>query len=324
MVCVEALSVFRKIMENQSFVTEFVLLGFSQNPEVQKIVFVIFLFVYIATICVNLLIVASIISNRALVGSPMYFFLVFLSLLDSCIISATGPKMIIDCLYAKKTISFGGCMMQMFALHMFYGAELIVLTSMAYDRYVAICKPLHYTSIMNPSLCGILIGVAWAGGFLHSIIQILFTVQLPFCGPNIIDHFNCEFFPLLKLACTDTYGFGLMIAANSGFFCILIFLMLLVSYGVILFSLRNHSTEGKSKALSTCTTHIAVVVLYFIPCIFEFARPPVSFSFDKIVEIFYTFLTPLLNPLIYAFRNKEVKNAICKLCRRLMTVSVEK
>ncbi|XP_012791304.2 olfactory receptor 4C15-like [Sorex araneus] len=311
-------------MENQSFVTEFVFLGFSQNPDVQKIVFVIFLFVYIATICSNLLIMSAVISNPALVGSPMYFFLVFLSLLDACIISATGPKMIIDCLYEKKTISYGGCMIQIFALHMFCGAEVIVLTSMAYDRYVAICKPLHYTSIMNPRLCGSLIGVAWAGGFLHSSIQILFTVQLPFCGPNVIDHFVCELYPLLKLACTDTYGFGLMIVANSGFFCILIFFLLLVSYGVILFSLRNHSTEGKRKALSTCATHVAVVVLYFIPCIFEYARPPVSFSFDKIVEIFYTFLTPLLNPLIYAFRNKEVKNAICKLCSRLMIFSIEK
>ncbi|XP_054999692.1 olfactory receptor 4C15-like [Sorex araneus] len=324
MVCVAAVSVFPKIMENQSFVTEFVFLGFSQNPDVQKIVFVIFFFVYIATICSNLLIVAAVISNPVLVGSPMYFFLVFLSLLDACIISATCPKMIIDCLYEKKTISFGGCMMQIFTLHMFSGAEVIVLTSMAYDRYVAICKPLHYTSIMNPRLCGILIGVAWAGGFLHSIIQILFTVQLPFCGPNVIDHFICELYPLLKLACTDTYAFGLMIVANSGFFCILIFFMLLVSYGVILFSLRHYSTEGKRKALSTCGTHVAVVLLYFIPGIFEYARPPVSFSFDKIVEIFYTILTPLLNPLIYAFRNKEVKNAIFKLCRRLMIFSAEK
>ncbi|XP_054999688.1 olfactory receptor 4C15-like [Sorex araneus] len=311
-------------MKNQSFVTEFVLLGVSQNPDVQKIVFVIFLLFYIATICGNLLIVAAIISNPALMGSPMYFFLVFLSFLDACFISVIGPKMIIDCLYEKKTISYGGCMMQIFTGHLFAGAEMIVLTSMAYDRYVAICKPLHYTSIMNSRLCGILIGVAWAGGFLHSSIQILFILQLPFCGPNVIDHFVCELYPLLKLACTDTYAFGLMIVANSGFFCILIFFMLLVSYGVILFSLRNYSTEGKRKALSTCGTHVAVVVLFFLPCIFEYARPPVSFSFDKIVEMFYTILTPLLNPLIYAFRNTEVKNAISKLCSRLIFVSIEK
>ncbi|XP_004622127.2 olfactory receptor 4C15-like [Sorex araneus] len=311
-------------MQNQSFVTEFVLLGISQNPDVQKIVFVIVLFVYIATICGNLLIVGAITSNAALLGSPMYFFLVFLSLLDACHTSSIAPKMIIDCLYEKKTISYRGCMMQVFAGHIFSGAEVIVLTAMAYDRYVAICKPLHYSSIMNPRLCGILMGVAWTGGFLHSIIQLIFTIQLPFCGPNIIDHFMCDLYPLLKLACTDTYMFSLLVVANSGLICILIFSMLLVSYAVILFSLRNHSTEGQRKALSTCGCHVAVVVLFFIPCIFEYARPPVSFSFDKIVEMFYTILTPLLNPLIYAFRNKEVKNAITKFCSRLMTVSVEK
>ncbi|XP_054999698.1 olfactory receptor 4C15-like [Sorex araneus] len=300
-------------MKNQSFVTEFVFLGISQNSDVQKIAFVIFLFAYIATICGNLLIVAAIISNPALMGSPMYFFLVFLSFLDACFTSVIAPKMIIDCLYEKKTISYGGCMIQIFTQHLFSGAEVIVLTSMAYDRYVAICKPLHYTSIMNPRLCGILVAVAWAGGFLHSIIQLVFTLQLPFCGPNVIDHFTCDLYPLLELACTDTYAFGLMIVANSGFFCILIFFMLLVSYSVILFSLRNHSAEGQRKALSTCGSHIAVVVLFFVPSIFEYARPPVSFSFDKIVEIFSTILSPLLNPLIYAFRNKEVKNAIKKL-----------
>ncbi|XP_055991574.1 olfactory receptor 4C15-like [Sorex fumeus] len=311
-------------MQNQSFVTEFVLLGLSQNPDVQKIIFVIFLFVYIATVSGNLLIVMTILNSPALLGSPMYFFLAFLSFLDVCISSVIAPKMIVDLLYEKKTISFGGCMTQLFVGHFFAGTEVIVLTAMAYDRYVAICKPLHYSSIMNTRLCSILIGVAWTGGFLHSIIQLAFTSQLPFCGPNIIDHFMCDLYPLLKLACTDTYIFGLLVVANSGFICILIFAMLLVSYGVILFSLRRHSTEGQRKALSTCGSHIAVVVMLFVPCIFEYARPPFAFSFDKMVEIFYTMLTPLLNPLIYTFRNKEVKNAMTKLWKRLMIVSDKK
>ncbi|XP_049635772.1 olfactory receptor 4C15-like [Suncus etruscus] len=311
-------------MQNQSFVTEFVFLGLSENPHVQKIVFVIFLLIYIATVCGNLLIVVTILTSPALLDSPMYFFLAFLCFLEACVTSVSAPKMIIDCLYEKKTISFGGCMTQVFAAHFFSGAEVIVLTAMAYDRYVAICKPLHYSSIMNSRLCGILIAVAWTGGFLHSIIQILFTFRLPFCGPNIIDHFMCDLYPLLKLACTDSYVFGLLVVANSGFFCILIFSLLLVSYSVILFSLRNHSSEGQRKALSTCGSHVTVVVLFFIPCIFEYARPPTSFFFDKIVEMFYTVLTPFLNPLIYAFRNKEVKNAMRKLCNRLMFASVEK
>ncbi|XP_046279065.1 olfactory receptor 4C15-like [Marmota monax] len=305
-------------MQNQSFVTEFVFAGLSQNPTVQKIVFVVFLLVYIATIAGNMLIVVTILCSPALLGCPMYFFLAVLSLQDACFSSSITPKMIADSLYKQKTISYKGCMIQLFSEHLFGGAEMIILTAMAYDRYVAICKPLHYSAIMNWRLCGILVGVSWAGGFLHSIIQILFTLQLPFCGPNIIDHFMCELYPLLKLACTDTYIFDLLVITKSGLICIINFCLLLVSYGVILFSLRKHSAEGRRKALSTCGSHIAVMVLFFVPCIFIYARPSSSFPFDKEVEIGYTILTPLLNPLVYTLRNKEVKNAIKKVWKRLV------
>ncbi|XP_007519076.1 olfactory receptor 4C15-like [Erinaceus europaeus] len=308
-------------MQNRSHVTEFIFMGLSQNPHVQKLVFVVFLFIYFATMGGNLLIVVTVIRTSALLGSPMYFFLSFLSFLDACLSSVILPKLIVDSLYVKHAMSFEACITQLFFGHFFAGVEVIVLTAMAYDRYVAICKPLHYSSIMNWRLCGILIGVAWAGGFLHSIIQIFFILQLPFCGPNIIDHFICDLYPLLKLACTDTHAFGLFVVANSGFFCILIFSMLLVSYGVILFSLRNHSTEGQRKALSTCGSHVAVVVLFFVPCIFEYARPPSAISFDKILAIFYTGLTPLFNPLIYTVRNREIKNAMKKLWSRIMVTS---
>ncbi|MBZ3875056.1 Olfactory receptor 4C15 [Sciurus carolinensis] len=312
-------------MHNQSFITEFVLLGLSQNPTVQKIAFFVCVFVGLhLTIGGNMLIVVTIVCSPALLGSPMYFFLAFLSFLDACFSSAMAPKMIVDLLYKRKIISYKGCMIQLFAEHFFAGAEMIILTAMAYDHYVAICRPLHYFSIMNWRLCGILVWVAWTGGFLHSIIQILFTFQLPFCGSNIIDHFLWDLYSLLELACTDTHIFGLFVVSNSGLICFIIFTMLLVSYGVILLSLRTFNSEGRRKALSTCGSHIVVVVLFFVPCIFTYARPPSAFSFDKMVKIFYNMLTPLLNPLTYTFRNMEIKNAIRKVWKCLVVLSDKK
>uniref|UniRef100_A0A8D1E295 Olfactory receptor n=1 Tax=Sus scrofa TaxID=9823 RepID=A0A8D1E295_PIG len=302
-------------METRNNVTEFILLGLTQNPKMQKVIFVVFLIIYIISMVGNVLTVVTI-TLSPLLGSPMYFFLAHLSFIDACNSCVNTPKLIVDSLHEKKTSPFNECMMQIFGEHLFAGADVILLTVMAYDRYVAICKPLHYTTIMNWQLCGLLVGVSWVGGFLHATIQILFIFRLPFCGPNIIDHFMCDLNPLLDLACTDTHTLGLFVAANSGFICLLNFLLLVGSYSVILHTLRTQSLEARRKALSTCVSHITAVIIFLMPCIFVYMRPAVTLPIDKAVAVFYTMITPMLNPLIYTLRNDQMKNAIRKLCSR--------
>ncbi|XP_020930760.1 olfactory receptor 4C46-like [Sus scrofa] len=302
-------------METRNNVTEFILLGLTKNPKMQKVIFVVFLIVYIISMVGNVLTVVTI-TLSPLLGSPMYFFLAHLSFIDVCNSCVNTPKLIVDSLHEKKTSPFNECMMQIFGEHFIGGADVILLTVMAYDRYVAICKPLHYTTIMNWQLCGLLVGVSWVGGFLHATIQILFIFRLPFCGPNIIDHFMCDLNPLLDLACTDTHTLGLFVAANSGFICLLNFLLLVGSYSVILHTLRTQSLEARRKALSTCVSHITAVIIFLMPCIFVYMRPAVTLPIDKAVAVFYTMITPMLNPLIYTLRNDQMKNAIRKLCSR--------
>ncbi|KAM8929726.1 olfactory receptor 4A47-like [Lycaon pictus] len=302
-------------MELRNNVTYFVLLGLRQNPKEQKVLFVIFLLFYILTVVGNLLILVTISLSKTL-GSPMYLFLANLSFRDVIYSSSISPRLISDLFFAKNTISFHSCMIQLFTEHLFGGTEIFLLLVMAYDRYVAICKPLHYLVIMKQWVCVVLLVVSWVGGFLHSVIQLSTIHGLPFCGPNVIDHFFCDMYPLLKLVCTDTYVTGLLVVANGGMICTIVFSFLLISYGIILHSLKNLSPEGKRKALQTCGSHITVVVFFFVLCIFMYARPAKTFPIDKSLSVFYTVITPMLNPLIYTLRNSEMTNAMKKLWRR--------
>ncbi|XP_008699154.2 olfactory receptor 4A47-like [Ursus maritimus] len=302
-------------MEARNNVTYFVLLGLTQDPMEQKVLFVMFLLFYIFTVVGNLLIVVTVTVSKTL-GSPMYFFLANLSCMDVIYSSSISPRLISHLLFGKNTISFQSCVTQLFTDHLFGGTEVFLLLVMAFDRYVAICKPLHYLVIMRQWVCVVLLVVSWVVGFLHSVIQVSTIYGLPFCGPNVIDHFFCDMYPLLKLVCTDTYVVGLLVVANGGMFCSIVFVFLLTYYGVILHSLKNLSPEGRRKALQTCGSHITVVVFFFVPCIFIYARPAKTFPIDKSLTVFYTVITPMLNPLIYTLRNSEMINAMKKIWKR--------
>lgn len=244
---------------NQPVVSEFVILGLCSSWELQAFLLVIFSSLYLITILGNICIVLLIIADLHL-HSPMYFLLANLSFTDFCLSSVTTPKMITDFLKENKTISFEGCMCQIFFGHFFGGGEMVLLVSMAYDSYVAICKPLHYFSIMNRQMCIGLVMTSWIIGFVHSISQLAMIIRLPFCRPRELDSFFCDIPLVIKLACIDTSVLEMWINADSGVLATICFILLLISYSYILLSICLHSKDGASKALSTCTAHITVVV----------------------------------------------------------------
>ncbi|XP_046323744.1 olfactory receptor 4P4-like [Marmota monax] len=299
-------------MENISNVTEFILLGLSQNKKIKNLCFLLFLFCYVAIWMGNILIMISITCSQ-LRDQPMYFFLNYLALSDLCYTSTVTPKLITDLLAERNMISYNNCMAQLFTMHFFGGIEVFILTVMAYDRYVAICKSLHYTSIMSRQRCNDLVTACCAGAFLHSFVQCLLTVNLPFCGPNEIDHYFCDVYPLLKLACTDTHTVGILVVANSGMMGLVTFVVLMLSYFLILWTIRAYPAESRSKALSTCSSHLMVVVLFFVPVLFIYIRPATTSPVDKVFALFYTIIAPMFNPLIYTLRNMEMKNALRKV-----------
>ncbi|XP_058546627.1 olfactory receptor 4P4-like [Neofelis nebulosa] len=299
-------------MGNRNNVTVFILLGLSQNKNVEILCFILFSFCYVAIWMGNLLIMISI-TYSPLINQPMYFFLNCLSLSDLSYTSTVTPKLLIDLLAERKTISYSNCMTQLFILHFLGGIEIFILTGMAYDRYVAICRPLHYTVIMSRQRCNTIITACCTGAFLHSASQFLLTIFLPFCGPNEIDHYFCDVYPLLKLACTDTYRIGVLVIVNSGLIALLAFVILMASYFLILYTIRAYPAESRAKALSTCSSHVTVVILFFAPVLFIYIRPAMTLPEDKVFALFYTIIAPMFNPLIYTLRNMEMKDAMKKI-----------
>ncbi|MEJ1280205.1 olfactory receptor 4L1 [Cricetulus griseus] len=298
--------------ENGSAVTEFILVGFSGDWQLQAFFFVTFSLIYGATVVGNVLIIVTVAANSTL-RSPMYFLLGNLSFLDMCITTATTPKMIRDLLAERKSISVWGCMAQMFFMHFFGGAEMTLLIVMAFDRYVAICKPLHYRIIMSQKLLNMFVILSWTIGFIHTMSQMVLTVNLPFCGHNIVNNIFCDLPLVIKLACIETNTLELFVIADSGLLSFICFILLLVSYTVILVTVKHKSPGRLSKALSTLSAHIIVVTLFFGPCIFIYAWPFGSFASNKTFAVFYTVITPLLNPIIYTLRNQEMQKAMRKL-----------
>uniref|UniRef100_G3U2X2 G-protein coupled receptors family 1 profile domain-containing protein n=1 Tax=Loxodonta africana TaxID=9785 RepID=G3U2X2_LOXAF len=299
-------------MEKRNNVTVFILLGLSQNKSIEILCFVLFLLCYIAFWMGNLLTMISITCSQ-LNGQPMYFFLNYLSLSDLCYTSTVTPKLMTDLLAERKTISYNNCMAQLFIIHFLGAIEIFILTGMAHDCYVAICKPLYYAAIMSRERCNTIAIACCTGGFIHSASQFLLTIFLPFCGPNEIDHYFCDVYPLLKLACTNTHIIGLLVIANSSLIALVTFVILLLSYVLILFTVRAYPAESRSKALSTCSSHITVVVLFFVPILFIYIRPAVTFPEDKVFALFYTIIAPMFNPLIYTLRNMDMKKAMKKM-----------
>ncbi|XP_074092454.1 olfactory receptor 13A1-like [Macrotis lagotis] len=300
---------------NQSSVDEFILHNFSENPQVQILIFSLFLGLFIVAFKGNSIIIIVIILNPGL-HTPMYFFLINLALLDIVSSSTVVPKLLQN-LMTKNTISYGGCIAQIYFLSWSLGAELLLFTAMAYDRYAAICQPLHYNTLMSKAACCLLAAVVWSFSGINATVNTIVTARLSFCGPNVIDHFFCEIPPLLPLSCSSTYVNNIMAVIADMFFAVINFLLILVSYGFIISSiLKIRTKEGKKRAFSTCSSHLIVVTMYYCTIIYMYLLPGLGQSLKngKVASVIYAVLTPALNPMIYSLRNKDVKIALKKLC----------
>nr|XP_005309817.2 olfactory receptor 1019-like isoform X3 [Chrysemys picta bellii] len=308
---------------NHSEVTEFILSGLTDRPELQVPLFVVFLLIYGITLMENGGMILLIMTDPRL-HTPMYFFLSNLSFCDLCFSSIISPKMLQNFLAERKSISYTACAVQMNLSVIFTDVECLLLAVMAYDRYVAICNPLLYMVTMSRQLCKQLVVGMYAVGLVDSIIQTCFTFRLSFCSSNIVKHFFCDIPPLLALSCSDTRINEIVIFAFTCCITVSSFVTILLSYVYIISTiLQIRSAEGRRKAFSTCSFHLTAVVLLFGTVLFMYLRPTSSYSMDtdKVASAFYTLVIPMLNPLIYSLRNTEVKDALRKTLNKLLTNS---
>ncbi|XP_053120574.1 olfactory receptor 10A4-like [Hemicordylus capensis] len=303
---------------NQTMVNEFILLGFSSLGQLQILLFVVFLVFYVVTVIGNFLIILVISMDNTL-HCPMYFFLQNLSFAEAGFISAIVPKMLVNLLSKNKAITLLGCRAQIYFVFFFGAMECYILIVMAYDRFVAICNPLRYTIIMNRKICVLLVAAVWTSGFPIGTIQSTWLLSFPFCGSNEISHFFCDAPPVLYLACADTYRFELFSLIGTFINLLCPFILILVSYICIIRTiLKMPSIEGRRKAFSTCSSHIIVVTLFYGSASLTHFRPKASYSSgnNHLLSLSYVIVTPMLNPIIYSLRNKEMKKALSRLLSR--------
>ncbi|XP_048216660.1 olfactory receptor 5P3-like [Perognathus longimembris pacificus] len=304
--------------ENDTSVTAFVLLGLTEDTTACAILFIVFLGVYVVTLLGNISIIVLIRSSPQL-HTPMYLFLCHLAFVDIGYSSSVTPVMLMGFLSNRTSIPVAGCVAQLCSVVTFGTTECFLLASMAYDRYVAICSPLVYSSLMSPTVCILLVGASYLGGCVNAWTFTGCLLNLSFCGPNKVNHFFCDYSPLLKLSCAHDFASELVPAISSGSIIAITVFIIALSYVYILVSiLKMRSTEGRHKAFSTCTSHLTAVTLFYGTITFIYVMPKSSYSTDqnKVISVIYTVVIPMLNPLIYSLRNKEVKDAMKKLLAR--------
>ncbi|XP_070789584.1 olfactory receptor 2G3-like [Pituophis catenifer annectens] len=304
--------------ENESFQGEFILLGVADRPQLEMSLFALVLACYLMTLLGNTTIIVVSRLDPGL-HTPMYFFLSNLSFLDLCFTTSLGPHMLMNFWRKNKTITYGGCVAELYVSLALGSTECILLAAMAYDRYAAICHPLRYTTIMSRSLCFTMAAVSWISGFSNSLVHTVMILRLPLCGRNQVDHLFCELPAFLKLACVDTSLNEIVMFSTSVVFLLVPVSLITVSYGYIAAAvLRIRSAEGRKRAFNTCSSHLMVVWLFYGTAIFSYLQPLSTSSHDrrKMISLFYTFVTTMLNPLIYTLRNKEVHKALHRLMKK--------